>query len=187
MSELKMGARRRAQELAGAARPEQTQRPFATTMDFKPVDQARGMALAALEPAVASGLIPMIEWSGALEHEAPPEDIKKFYPPEQQAAWSQPVSLRLAVFEDERSGAAVWLVESPSAEGQPARLELWLARPGEAEWDHYRSLSSVPDGMGYLSQLSDPNFVASESARLERDELNKTANPAPGRDQAPRV
>lgn len=187
MSQLKMGSPERALELASSAKPELTQRSFVTTMDYRMVDGANNRALASLREALAGANAPMATWKGELRHAAKPENIKRFYPPEQQGAWVEPIELRLAVFEDSSSGRAVWLVEAPSKDGSAPRLSLWLSEPGSAEWQYYRSLEIAPEGMSYLSQLADPDFVRGEFARIERAQLDKTASRGAPAGPAPRV
>lgn len=187
MSELKMASPARALELAQSARPELTQRSFVTTMDYRMVDGANNQALAALREAFAGHEGGWASWSGELRHPPKPESVKHYYPIEEQGAWIEPVSLRLAVFENEESGVAIWLVETPGKNGASPRLGLWVGEPGVAEWKYYRSLEQIDDGLAYLARLADADFVKGELARLEREELDKTTGPAGSAGSAPRV
>lgn len=174
MSDLRMLTLERVKELLAVSHPEQSQRSFATTMDYRRVDQANGAALNALQAAMASGALPMARWSGSLEHAAPPENIKGYYPPERQVAWSEPIELRVGVFEDAEQGVRLWLVERVK-DGAGGRVALWAGVGESEEWSYYRDLENIPNGMGYLATLADPDFVGRELARQQREILDQTA------------
>lgn len=185
MSNLKLATPERIQAELSRLNPQDTQANMITTADFRPIDQAMGSVLNAMGAALGQGLLAMESWAGALLHPEPPESIKKFYPVEQRVAWSEPVELRVAAFENEASGEMIWLIHPAK---NPDRMKIWGSAPGVERFIFGRSLErEMPAAFGYLSEMADEGFAARMKAESQRAELDATASRGAAGGSGPRV